>query len=77
VGLGRPARCPSGKGSRRRIFAEPPPDQASRLNSIEQQREQLKGKYCSPKWAKRVDNMPDSQVTAILMRLRRQYKNKI
>lgn len=38
------------------------------------QREELKKLYPSKKWAERVDNMPESQVAAIYLRLKNQGK---
>lgn len=39
-------------------------------------RELLKQAYPSPKWAKKVDKMSESQVVAVLMRLKAQGKLK-
>lgn len=39
-----------------------------------QDRETLKKAYPSRKWAQKVDKMSDSQVVAVLMRLRAQNK---
>lgn len=39
-----------------------------------QDRETLKNAYPSRKWAQKVDKMSDSQVVAVLMRLRAQNK---
>lgn len=41
---------------------------------IQQKREALKGAYPGKKWAEKVDNMSDSQVTAMYMRLKSQAK---
>lgn len=39
-----------------------------------QMREALKGAYSGPAWLKRVDKMPESQVTAVYLRLKSQGK---
>lgn len=42
--------------------------------NIVQKREALKGAYPAKKWADRVDNMSDAQVTATYLRLKSQNK---
>jgi hypothetical protein len=42
--------------------------------NINHKREALKGAYSGDKWAKKVDGMSDSQVTAMYLRLKGQGK---
>jgi hypothetical protein len=42
--------------------------------TTEQQREALKKAYTGPAWIKRVNKMPDDQVAAIYLNLKRQNK---
>lgn len=42
--------------------------------TVFQKREALKGVYSSQKWIDRVNKMPDAQVTAIYLNLKRQNK---
>lgn len=42
--------------------------------SIDQMREAIKKAYRSPKWTRKVNNMPDNQVVAIFKNLKSQSK---
>lgn len=42
--------------------------------NLMQKRETLKGVYPGPKWTEKVNAMPDSQVTAMYLRLKSQGK---